>query len=423
MIGPKARVELLLLLGLLALGLVLRHPGLLILAIPVVWHLVVGFALVPFGFENALSIQRRVFPRRLEEGGVVKIAVELRNTGKRPLSLVVQDGPYKGFSLVSGKNWLEATLRPGEAISLEYEAKPARGLYRLEKVAVEIHDPLHLAPRRLELPCPSEVLVLPRYEDISRLEILARRTLPMPGTARARRGGAGLEFYGVREYRPGDAVRRLAWKIWARRDEPAIVEFEEERATEVAVILDVRARAYWGTAPELFECAVRAAAALAQYYLRQGHRVALLKYGAVLDWVFPGYGRQHGERILRELAEAELGESEVFAELDNIPTRLLPAGSLLLFVSPLIFGDEEALGKLVARGYRVLVVLPDPISSELKDVEGTGEGEIAEKILTLERWVLLRRLRRSGVMVAVWDVRRPLAPLLRKFRPVLSLWR
>jgi Uncharacterized conserved protein (some members contain a von Willebrand factor type A (vWA) domain) len=59
----------------------------------------------------------------------------------------------------------------------------------------------------------------------------------MPGTARARRSGVGLEFYGIREYRPGDRVRRLAWKAFARYGDLAIVEFEEERATEVAIIL------------------------------------------------------------------------------------------------------------------------------------------------------------------------------------------
>ncbi len=423
MISAKARLEFFLLLFFLALGLTLRHPGLLVLAIPLAWHLAFGLFFTPYELRGDLVARRLVSPKRLSEGGIVQVTVEVQNKGKRALDLFICDGPYSGFSIESGKFWATAVLPPGKSISFSYRAKPTRGLYRLTALTVEVRDPLGLAPRRLELPCPGEILVLPRYEDLSRLEIWARRTLAMPGTARARRSGTGLEFYGVREYRPGDQVRKLAWKAFARRGEPALVEFEEERAAEVAVILDVRARAYWGTAPGLFECAVRAAASLAHYYLRQGHRVALLKYGAVLDWVFPGYGRRHGERILRELARAELGESEVFAELDHLPTRLLPAGSLLLFVSPLLFGDEEALGKLVARGYRVLVVLPDPTAAEFARSLETPEEEMARRILYLERWVLLRRLRRSGVIVRVWDPRGPLAPLFRKFPPSLCLWR
>ncbi|MGB9861167.1 MAG: DUF58 domain-containing protein [Candidatus Bipolaricaulaceae bacterium] len=420
MIGPKAALEFLAFLLLLIFGLALRHPGLLALAIPLGWHLVLGLSLAPANPEGSLAARRLIRPKRLYEGESVQVKVEIVNSGKNSLDLFLRDGPHPGLSVTSGEYQAAVLLRPGGSFSLSYEAKPKRGLYQLQTVTVEVRDPLGLAPHGLKLPCPAEILVLPRYEDLSHPEVSARRTLPMPGTVRARRGGAGLEFYGIREYRPGDQVRRMAWKAFARHGEPAIVEFEEERAAEVAIILDVRARAYWGYSPELFEYSVRAAAALSQYYLRQGHRVALLKYGAVLDWVFPGYGRKHGERILRELARAKLGESEVFAELSHLPTRLLPVGSLLIFVSPLIPGDEETLGKLVARGYRVLAILPEPTSAELGEIP---EKEVAKEILSLERWVLLRRLRRSGVMLVVWDVRNPLAPLLRRLRAGLGIWR
>ncbi len=417
MISPKASWEFLVLLLLLGSGLALRHPALLVLAIPVAWHLTIGLAFAPPDPRGLLRVRRVVEPRRLVEGGSVQVQVEVENQGKRKLDLVVRDGPYTGFAVVRGQPHTAAALRPSQSLVISYEVQPARGVHRLPGVTVEVRDPLGLAPWRLELPCPSEIWVLPRYEDLSRLELPARRTLAMPGTVRAHRGGIGLEFHGVREYRPGEEIRRLAWKAMARRDEPVVVEFEEERVAEVAVVLDVRARAYRGFAKELFDHAVRAAAALAQFYLRQGHRVALLKYGAYLDWVFPGYGRRHGERILRELAKAELGESEIFGELDHLPTRLLPAGSLLLFVSPLIPGDEETLGKLVARGYRVAVILPDLSSLELREFQDTPEAEMARKILALERWTLLRRLRRGRVFVVVWDVRRPLASLLRRLWP------
>ncbi|MCS7240652.1 MAG: DUF58 domain-containing protein [Candidatus Bipolaricaulota bacterium] len=423
MISRKARLEFLALLILAGLGLAFRHPGFLLLSIPLVWHFTLGLSLMPRNPRESLLVQREVWPRRISEGERVQVTVEVKNIGKQKVSLFVRDGPYPRFPVSEGTSWALGTLKPGESLTIAYKSQPLRGLHRLHAVAAEVRDPLGLALEELEFPCLQEVLVLPRYENLSRLELAARRTLPMPGTARARRGGIGLEFFGVREYRPGDEGRRLAWKAYARRGEPVVVEYEQERAADVAVILDVRARAYRGAPPELFDHAVRAAAALAHYHLRQGHRVGLLKYGAVLAWLFPGYGRRHGEKILRELAQAELGESEVFAELAHLPTRLLPTGSLLLFVSPLLFGDEETLGKLVARGYRVLVVLPDPASLTFGRLEKTWEAEVARQVLTLERWALLRRTQRSGVAVVVWDVRRPLAGLVRKLRVATHIWR
>jgi len=119
--------------------------------------------------------------------------------------------------------------------------------------------------------------------------------------------------------------------------------------------------------------------------------VGLLLYGAYVDWVYPGSGRRHGERLLRELARARLGTSEVFAELTRIPTRLLRPGSQVALVSPLLPGDAEDLGILTARGYQVMVLVPDPTTVPAPSLGGP-EVEIARRILQLERQAIVVRL-------------------------------
>lgn len=413
----KIRLEFSLFVVLLLIGLALRFPSLLILAIPLGWHLAWSASLFAKGFPGGLQAVRQVAPSRGPEGTLFAVTVEVKNTGTRTLEIFVQERIPPGLEVLEGKTADTAVLRPGEVLTLSYRARPSRGVYRFSTVRVEAREALGIAPASGELPCPGQILVLPCVEPFLSLEARARRALPIPGTARSRRGGLGVEFYGVREFRPGEAPRKLAWKAMARRDEPVVVEFEEERATEVALVLDTRRRAYRGNTA-LFGDAVRAAATLAHHFLRQGHRVGLLQYGHILDWVFPGYGRRHADRILRELARAQLGESEVFAELAHLPTRLFPVGSLLVIVSPLVLGDEEALGRLVARGYRVWVILPE--GSGALAVEGR-EAVWAQRIMDLERAVLLRRVRRSGVVLLVWPVERPLSAALRRARR--ALWR
>lgn len=418
--GLKARLELVALALFFFFGLVLRYPALLLLGIPLAVHLVVGLSLVPPAPSRLLLAEREVSRQRLAEGEVLEVGVKVVNQGRRPLEVIVEDALQPGWEMVSGERRAARSLQPKEALELRYAARVRRGLYQLSEVLVEVRDPLGLAPWRGTLPCPAKVVAFPRWEKLLRLNVPPNRTLIAAGTAPARRGGEGVEFFGVREFRPGDEVRRLNWKALARTGELVVTEFAEERAAEVAVILDVRAKAYQvhdGNA--LLDHAARAAAALAQHHLRLGHRVGLLQYGAYLDWVLPGYGRRHGEKLLWELARARLGESEVFADLSHLPTRLLPAGSLILFVSPLLLGDEETLGRLVARGYRVVSVMPDPASAERGEVTEGPETDLALRILELERWALLRRLHKAGVTVVVWDVRRPLSPLLRTLRPML----
>ncbi len=417
MIQRKARREFLLFLVLVFLGAALRHPALLALAIPLGWHLLWSTSLSTATAAEKLAATRQIHPTRLQEGETLAVRVEVHNMSVQTLEVYVRDEVPAGLTVVEGKWSDTAVLPPGGTLRLSYRARCARGVHRFAQVQVELREPLALGPALAELPCPGEAWALPRIEPVISWEAGARRALPIPGAARTRRGGLGVEFYGVRELRPGDMPRKLAWKAMARRDEPLVVEFQEERATEIALILDTRRRAYRDD-PELFEHAVRATATLAGHLLRQGHRVGLLQYGTILDWVFPGYGRRHAERILRELSRARLGDSEVFAELAHLPTRLFPVGSLLVIVSPLVVGDEETLGRLVARGYRVWVLMP------MGAPQGKGdrrETDLARRITHLERWVFERRVRRTGAGVLPWPVEQPLAAVLRRARR--ALWR
>ncbi len=411
MLSGKARVEFTLLVALLGVGVALRLAELAFLALPIAVHLVGAYAWAEWDRRPQLSAHRTLSARRIWEGETVEIEIAIENRGARVELVHAADRLPSGLSLVAGTVEEVRELASGEALHLRYTVQARRGLYPLPTVGVEAEDLLGYVTRREELPCSSPLVVIPRLEALSALSISPRRTLPQSGTARSRRGGAGIEFFGTREYRPGDELRRIHWKASARLDQLVVTEFEEERAADVAVVLDVRDRAYRGQGgTDLLDHGARAAASLCQAFLAHGHRVGLLLYGAYLDWVYPGFGRRHGERLLRELARAKLGSSEVFAEIARLPTRLLRAGSQIALVSPLLPGDEEDLGALACRGYNVLALVVDAATADEPSL-GTGpEVELARRILRLERWALIGRLYAAHVTPVVWDVRYPLAP-------------
>ena len=112
-------------------------------------------------------------------------------------------------------------------------------------------------------------------------------------------------------------------------------------------------------------------------------------------------------RILRDLASARLGGGQVFEKLEHLPTRLFPACSQLVFVSPLLPQDSEELIKLRAYGYQLLVVSPDPITFEQKGLNQTQEARLATRIARLERELLLKQLRQAGIQVMDWPVDTP----------------
>ena len=278
-----------------------------------------------------------------------------------------------------------------------------------------------LAASECLVPIDSTVKVHPRIEKLDPIRIRPQRTRAFAGPVHANRGGQGLDFFGCRAYTPGDDIRRINWRAYARQDTLIVNEYELERIADVNVILDARARSHAQLDEDTtFDHTVRAAASLACHFLDQGNNVGLLIYGNYVQWVFPGIGRLQRERILDELAEAELGDKAVFEELRFIPTRLFPPRSQLVLVSPLVDEhDTEIVALLIDRGYSVLVVCPHSLTLSAGRPAGDDRTvDLARGILSLKRDLFLGSLAGVGTSVIDWRVDEPLRSACQRARYV-----
>jgi uncharacterized protein (DUF58 family) len=176
----------------------------------------------------------------------------------------------------------------------------------------------------------------------------------------------------------------------------------------VGIVLDGRLRTNeFARGHSLFEHSVQAAAALSDALLTQGNRVGLLVYASYLRWTLPGYGKVQRARILHSLAHARPGGSEVFSDLENLPTRLFPSESQIILVSPLTEDDLRPLIHLRAQNYQVMVVSPNPVKFELSYLPKNDNVTMAARVIQMERALLFQRLQRAGVQVLDWDVAEP----------------
>ena len=409
----KLGAELGLLALILVIGLVLANPAVLLLALPIAVHAAFGLVLAREGRQ--VSARRSLSSQRIHEGESVEVELAVQKGGEGPALLLVAEDTAVAKHVIEGPISLAEQVAEGGALQFSYVARPHRGFYPLEHAHLRVRDLLGFATREDELPCPTPLWVLPRYQRIGRVMVYPRRTLSVPGTAQSRRGGVGVQFFATRPYIPGDDLRYVNWKTLARGGQLAVNLYEEERAAEVTVVLDGRDRVYHILGGrELFEQAVRASAALCESAIREGHRAGLLLYGERLEWVFPGGGQVHWEKLLQGLAKAELGFSEAFDNLGSLDDRLFPSGSSIIIVSPFAPGDEQALGMLRARGYDVLALVPVPAMGASRDHSTAG---LASRFLALERELMLQVLMSAGVRVLVWNVDYPLRPL------VQTVWR
>jgi len=386
------------------LGLATVSGSLLTLTVPLVIYLLAALLYGPS--ELHLTATRSLSDDRILQGRPVTVQLSVTNEGRRLEHVRIEDIVPQQLEIVDGEASLLTSLAPGETATLIYQAQGGRADIELSAVRVSASDVLGLFSRTAVLEAPRRLIILPDVMKLRRVAMRPRRTLAYAGPVPARQGGSGVEFFGVREYRVGDPLRWINWRVSARH-RPALFtnEFEQERITDVGLILDARRRTdRSGRDASLFEHAVRTTASLAAAFLGDGNRVGLLIYGGFLDWTFPGYGRVQQERILRALAGAETGESQVFESLDFIPTRYFPAQSQLVLISPLCDDDLPPLVRLRARGYELMVISPDPVAFEAQALESSPTVSLATRIAHMERAWLLRRLQRAGIRTVDWRV-------------------
>lgn len=387
-------------------GLTAFRGEVLALAVPLALYLLAGFYWGPDRF--GLEIKRTLSLDRIAPGDPVTITLEIKNNGTYLENLLLEDILPAGLTVSKGHSRRLMALKRGEVLNWSYEVRGRRGYYPLSNLRASAKDMLGLVGRVEQIPTRGQLFILPSAPRVRRISIRPRMTRVYAGTIPARLGGPGIEFFGVREYQPGDPQHWINWRASARYSNSIFSnEFEQERVADVGIILDGRRKINeLGSGRSIFEHSVLAATSLADGFIAAGNRVGLLVYGKSINWTYPGYGKLQREKILHSLARADLGESEVFSGL-VIPKRLFPAYSQMVLVSPLESEDYERLVRFKSAGYQLIVISPDPVSFEMSFLPVSSTVELAARIIRIEREILLHRLQRAGIQIVNWNTAQP----------------
>jgi uncharacterized protein (DUF58 family) len=379
--------------GLLA-ALLLRRPEPAILAAPFLLGAVVGLALAS---RPQLEVSARLESERAVEGEHIEVTVEV--TADRRLA-------WLGAELVLPRGLFAETTRDagplpaGAARHLSRRVRCDRwGGYRLGGVRVFARDPLGYFRFETALAGTAPLKVYPRPEAVRRL-LQPAETQIHSGNEVSRVKGEGIEFAAIRAFVPGDRVRRINWRVSARRGEIHVNEMHPERNADVVIFLDTFSELTAAGVSTLDLC-VRGAAALVEGYLDRRDRVGLIAFGGTLRWLRPQMGERQLYRVVDALLDTEVVLSYAWKGIEVIPPRTLPPQSLVVAFSPLT--DERsvtALLDLCARGHDLAVVEVSP----LRFLE-PGRSEVdrlAHRIWEMERAALRARYVARGVPVAVW---------------------
>src|SRR3984957_99186 len=123
--------------------------------------------------------------------------------------------------------------------------------------------------------------------------------------------GQGLAFREVREYRLGDDIRSIDWRVTARTDEPHVKVFTEERERTVILCIDANAAMRFGTRGTFKSVQTARAAALLGWQANSSNdRVGCLVFGDVpegMQFFAPARSRRALWQALKLVSRTEQG--------------------------------------------------------------------------------------------------------------------
>lgn len=283
---------------------------------------------------------------------------------------------------------------------LGYRLRPTRrGSFTFPAVELLLDGPLGLLQRQLRAPAPAEVKVYPDFRRVSQLALLASDDhQQLMGVHQRRRRGEGTEFFQLREYRPGDAMRQIDWRATSRRRQLISKEYRDEEDQRVVVLLDCGRRMHTRDG-ELshFDHALDAVLLLGYVALRQGDSMGLLAFSGEDRWIPPRKGPGALGPLIQGVFDLHSGlaPSDFGEAARRLEARQRRRALVVLVTNLRGEDDDELLAVLptLRRKHLVMVAsLREPLLREITEGEVETQDEALRHLATHE---LLRARRRS----------------------------
>lgn len=344
----------------LFLGVALRMAALVAFAAAVLVLLATSRAAAR-GRLARLHARRSLAPGAFEDDEV-RVLIALENRGRAAASFVEIHDSF-GAALAEGKALVDpGPLRAGRRHRLVYRTACSRlwGVYTVGPLALVVADALGLHSARRLLPELSPFDVFPRVYPVAGLEKLGARSSFAPSETLAARPGASAVYLGVRDFRPGDEVRRVHWPATARHGRPMVKELETDLSPYFTLVLDLERRHRAGTGQKSTrEYVVRTAASLLATAARRGDTVQLFGEDRHALAVPPGRGELHLAYALDQLIRVRQEGGVPLLDAVEREAGSVPPGSTAALVSATLFLDLDRLASVLAtlRARRVQPVL------------------------------------------------------------------
>lgn len=385
---------------LLLAGIAFHRVDLVLLGMP----FALGTAWALRGRPTALpAVGLEVDADALAEGTGLAAQITVRNPGRRALDLVTLRLSRSGWlRLYNGADRFALPAGPGDTTHLVGGKALRWGRRQLGPVRARAYACDFLLASRWLHAEAEPLRVYPVTHPFDAVDAMPRAS-GIAGTHRSRRPGEGGELAGVRQFVPGDRLRRVDWRVSLRNRQLYVNAMLSERDTDVVLVLDVlhEATALDPARPSVLDTTVRAAAGIAEHYLTRGDRVSMVEFGPRMRHLRAATGHRQYLSMVEWLLDVRVVPAGVAPESRLLGPRVLPPSALVVFLSPMLDDRTSSMLATLARTNRFVITV-DTLPSDVRPPRTGDWTDLAYRLWQLDRRNTVGQLREVGVPVVSW---------------------
>ncbi len=261
-----------------------------------------------------------------------------------------------------------------------------RGIFTLGPTRVVTGDPFGFFEKSIQFDSIEKIVILPSYQ---KLKYFPEPTGYLSGGVARKTRNTEVSPYAVsvRDYYPGDPLRRIDWKTTARLEKLMVKEFEEDPQSTVWIFLDSDANYVYENKNKKtiikestfiwqkknsdqsnwyqnsFEQQISIAASICDYYIFNNRFVGFYANGQKVISISPEGGVRQLDKVLEMLASLNPTQDQEISELlFSQSNRLGNASTLVIISSNTGLGFVESLKHLHQKRYSIILISIDPVS-------------------------------------------------------------
>lgn len=339
--------------------------------------------------HNKLNFQRKTKESRQQVGQFLIESYEIENKKNQPIlwASVIDESNITEKNEKQVVAWIPGH---GKRIIFKQIFLRKRGVFSLGPTKVLVGDPFGMFNKSLTFQSHEKIVILPKYEKI-------KTFLDPPGSltggvARKTRNTEVSPYaISVREYYPGDPLRRIDWKTTARLDRLMVKEFEEDPQATVWIFLDgdeevlfnskskendkTIVNDIWSknksenlfTHGDSLELSISIGASICDYYINDNRSVGFCSNGQNIISVAPEAGIRQLDKILELFASLQKSSEFTIQDLILSQSNLIGKGSTLILISSNTSLEFiEAIKRAQKKNLSIILISIDPNSFDMK---------------------------------------------------------